>query len=137
MWEPLVAAASRHHRKAAGAGPVHQVTDERGLVAKGQGIDTACFGCAPGENGATECVGLYRDIDHVLALFEGCQDVVDCGDGVSGALNHDIDLGVPDELLPVIGEVGLSAHNGLINGAGLCLLVGPADPGEIFSGCVG
>jgi hypothetical protein len=72
-----VAAAGGHHRKAAGARPVHQVADQRRLVAEGQAVHHAGLGGTARQQRPAERVGLHRDVDDMLALREGPRHVVD------------------------------------------------------------
>jgi hypothetical protein len=115
--QPLVAAPGRHHRKAAGARPVDQVADQRGLVAEGQRIDHARLLRLVREQGAAEGVGLDRHVDHVLAVREGIEAVVDGGDGVAGALDHDVDGRLARHGLPVVGDPGGAGLQGFLHRA--------------------
>src|SRR6185503_8546942 len=56
--QPLVPAPRRDHRKARGARPVHEIADERRLVAVGEAVDHAGFGSLPGEQRSAERIGL-------------------------------------------------------------------------------
>ena len=68
MRQPLVAAAGRDDRESGGARPVHQVADQRRLVAVGQAVDHARLRCPLRQQRPAERVGLDRHVDHVLAV---------------------------------------------------------------------
>jgi hypothetical protein len=102
-----VATACRHHRKAAGARPVHQIADQGRLVAKGQRIHHAGSCCLAGQQRAAEGIGLDGHIHHMLAVGKGFQAMVYRRNRVAGAFHDDIDRRVADQRLPVVADVGL------------------------------
>ena len=107
--QPLVAAPGRDHREAAGARPVDQVADQRRLVAEGQRIDHAGLGGALRQQRAAEGIGLDGDVDHVLAVREGLQAMLDRGDRIAGAFDDDVDRRMPHQRLPVVADMGAAA----------------------------
>ncbi len=90
--QPLVAAAGRDDREAAGARPVDQVADQRRLVAEGERIQHAGRRRTLRQQRTAEGIGLDRDVDHVLAVVEGAQAVLDRRDRMAGAFDDDVDL---------------------------------------------
>ncbi len=135
--QPLVAAAGGHHRKAAGARPVDQVADQRRLVAEGERIDHAGFGRLARQQRAAERIGLDRDVDHVLAVREGFQAVVDRGDRVAGAFDDDVDRRMAHQRLPVLADVGGAVLQRCVEAGRARLRVVPADAREVAARAVG
>jgi hypothetical protein len=137
MRQPFVAAPGGHHREAATARPVHQVADQRRLVAEGQRIDHAGLLCPAREQRPTERVGLDRHVDHMLAVLEGRQAMVDRGNGVAGALDDDVDRRVPHQGLPVVADMRAAVLQCRVQARRHAALGLPADPREVAPGAVG
>ena len=106
MRQPLVAAARRHHREAGGARPVHQIADQRRLVAVGEAVDHAGFRRLARQQRAAERIGLHRHHDDVLAVAERRQRVLHRRRRIAGGLDDDVDRRVRDQLLPIVGQDG-------------------------------
>ena len=121
MRQPLVTAPRRDDRKARGARPVHQVADQRRLVAIREAVHDPRFGRLPGEQRPAERVGLDRDVDHVLAVAQRGQDVLDRGDRIARRLDDDVDIRIGDQLFPVFrnGELRGIEADALQVGAGI------------------
>ena len=135
--QPLVAAAGRHHREAAGAGPVHQVADQRRLVAEGQRIHHAGLRRTARQQRAAEGVGLHGDVDHVLAVVKGLQAVLHRGDRVAGAFHHHVNGWVLHQGQPVIADVGAAVFQRVVQRRGLGALRVPAHARQVGAGVFG
>ena len=136
VGQPLVSAPGRDHREAAGARPVDQLADQRRLIAEGQRIhDTGLLG-ATGEQRATEGVGFDGHVDHMLAVREGLETVIDRGDRVTGALDDHIEGRMTHQRLPVLTDVrGASGQRG-VDARGSAAFGRPAHPRKVRPGRV-
>ena len=128
---PLVAAARGHHRKARRARPVHQVADDRGLVAVGQAVHHARLRGLLRQQRPAVGVGLDRHHHHVLAVGERRQRVLDRGHRVAGGLDHDVDRRMRHQRLPVLRNVGAAVLERRIERRRLVALGLPADPLQV------
>jgi hypothetical protein len=104
-----VAAPRRHHREAAGAGPIDQIADQRRLVAEGQRVDNAGIGRLLRQQRPAEGIGLDRHVDHVLALRKCFQAMVHGRDRIAGAFDDHVDRRVAHQGLPVVADVRAAA----------------------------
>jgi hypothetical protein len=87
-----VPAPRGHDRKAGGARPVDQFAYQRRLIAVAEAVHHACSLRLAREQRPAEGIGLDRDVDHMLAMGEGCQAMFDCGRRIAGAFDDDVDL---------------------------------------------
>ena len=105
MRQPLVTATGRDDAESGGSRPIHQIADQRGLVAVGEAVDHARFRRLAREQRAAERIGLDRDVDDVLAVAERGKAMLDRRRRVAGAFDHDVDARMRDQLLPVVADV--------------------------------
>ena len=110
----------------AGARPVHQLADQRRLVAVGHAVHDAGRLRLARQQGASEDVGLHVDHDDVLALGDCASGMRDAGRGVAGGFDRDVDVGGCEHRHGVVGETG-----------GGDALLGPADAAAGVAGLVG
>ena len=129
--QPFVAATGRHDGEATGAGPIHQVANQRRLVAKRQRVNHASRLGAGGQQGATKRIGLHGHIDHMLAVCKGFQNMVHRVQGGSRALDHHINGWVAHQSLPILGHMGGAEFHGLIQRLGLQAFRFPAHAGQV------
>ena len=90
-----------------------------------------------GQQGAAKGIGLYRDVDHMLAVREGLQTMVHCCNGVAGAFNDDINGRVRYQCAPVLTDVGATRLHGGVQRPGLHALGFPADAAEVGTRAIG
>jgi hypothetical protein len=131
MRQPLVAATGRDDRKSAGAGPIDEVADQRGLIAERERIhDPRLLGLVR-EQRATKRIGLDGDVDHVLAVGERFEAVIDRGNRVPGAFDDDVDRRVANQRAPVVAHVRGAFLHRRVERRHLRALRLPADAGEV------
>ena len=99
-----MAAPGRNNGKPRGARPVDEVADERGLIAVGQAVDDPCRGRLVRKQWAAERVGLDGDVDHMFAVGERGENVLDRRRRIAGALDHDFDVRMRHQSFPVVGD---------------------------------
>jgi hypothetical protein len=102
--QPLVPTPGGDDREARRARPVDEIADERRLVAVGEAVHDARLLRLLREERAAERVGLHGHHHHVLAVPERGERVLDRRDRIAGRLDHDLDLRIGDELLPVVRD---------------------------------
>jgi len=105
MRQPLVAASRRDHAESGRARPVHQIADERWLIAVGKAVDDARLSRALREQRPAEGIGLHGDHDHVLAVAESRERMLHRRYRIAGGLDHDVDRGMRHERLPIFRDV--------------------------------
>ena len=88
----LRALSGGEHAEAAGTRPVHQLADQRGLVAVGQRIHHTGALRLARQRDAGQHIGL--DVDHhdVLALGDRAARMRDAGGRVAGRFHHNLDV---------------------------------------------
>ena len=118
MRQPLVAAPGGHHREAGSSRPVHEVADDRRLVAVGQAVDDARSGGALGQQRPAERIRLHGHHDDVLAVLERIQGMFNGRDRVAGGLHDDLDFGMAAQRLPVFPDVRVTLLHGCIQRRG-------------------
>ncbi len=104
LRQPLVPAPGGDDVEPRSACPVHQVADDRRLVAVGEAVHHARLPRALGEDRAAKGVGFHRDHHHVLAVPESGERVLHPRHRVAGRLDDDVHLRIRDQLLPVIRD---------------------------------
>ncbi len=105
MRQPFVAATGRDDAEAGGAGPIHQIANQRRLVAVGQAVDYAGFRRPAREQWPAHRIRFHGDHDDMLAMPECGECVFDCGDRVAGCLDDDVDQRMCHERLPVVAHM--------------------------------
>ena len=80
------------HAEAAGARPVHQLADQRRLIAIGQRIDHAGPRRLARQRDTRQHIGLHVDHHDMLALGDRAPRVRDAGGRVAGRLHHHLDV---------------------------------------------
>ena len=123
-----------NHTEARGTRPVDQIADEGWLIAVGEAVDDARLRRTAREQRAAQRVGFDGDVDDMLGVAEGSQAMLDRGQRMTGAFDHDIDLRMADERFPVVGHVRGFRLQRCIDGRGAEALAGPADAGEVRAG---
>ena len=123
--QPLVAAPRGDDRKARGARPVDQLADQRRLVAIGEAVDHAGVRRLARQQRPAERVGLDRDVDHVLAVAECLEAMLDRSDRIARAFDDDIDLRMAHQRLPVVAEVRRPGRKRIVEGC-RCVALRPA-----------
>ena len=105
----LRALAGAHDLEAAQPRPLHELADQRRLVAVGERVDDARGLGPPCQQRADERVGL--DVDHhdVPPRLDRQERVLDAGRRIAGRLDHDVDAGRGDQRRRVVGEPGRAA----------------------------
>ena len=137
MRQPLVAPASTHDRKSCCAGPIDKIADQGRLIAIGEAVDHTMLSSTFCKQWATEGIRLNGDIDHMLAMSERKQAVINCSDRMARALHDDIHTRMSDQGLPVIAHMGVARRQGRINGGRRKLRLRPAHTLKIFLGLIG
>ena len=132
MRQPLVAAASRRDVEARSARPVDQFADQRRLVAIGQAVDHARRGGALGQHRAAQSIRLDGDHDHMLAVAESFQRMLGGSDRIAGRLDDDLDVGLADQGLPIVGEMRVAVAARVVEGGRGGDFGLPAEPRQIL-----
>jgi hypothetical protein len=112
----------RDDRKTASARPVHQVADQRRLIAEREAVDDPRLRRLAREQRATKRIRLDGDIDHMLTRAKRRQAMIDRDDRVAGAFDDDVDGGVRDQRFPVIGQMRVAFGERIVERScgGLC-----------------
>jgi hypothetical protein len=100
------ALAGGDHLEPAGARPIDQFADQRGLVAIGERVDDAGLLRLTRQQRAGEHVGLHVDHDDVFAFPDSAARVRDAGGRVAGGFDDDLHIGAGDHRHGVVGDAG-------------------------------
>jgi len=113
-----VSAPRGNDRETGCARPVHQVANERRLITVREAVHDPRLTRFLRENRAAESIGLHRHHYDVLAVAKRGQRVLHCGDRVAGRFDDDVDPGMRDERLPVLGQVRAALLQGRVERTG-------------------
>ena len=137
MRQPFVAAPGCHHGEAAGARPIHQIANQRRLVAECQGVNDTGLLRFERQQRAAKGVGLHRDVHHMLAVRKRLQAVVDCGNRVAGAFDDDVNRRMRDQRAPVFTDVRAAVFDRSVQRRGLRALQIPTHTRQIGACAIG
>jgi hypothetical protein len=102
-----------------------------GWSPKASAVEHAGLGRPPRQQRAAQGVGLDGHVDHVLALREGLEAMVDRGDRRAGALDDDVDRRVAHQGLPVVADMGAAVAQRGVEAGGLHALRLPAHARQV------
>ncbi len=105
MRQPFVAASGRDDAESGGPRPIDEIADQRRLVAIREAVDHARVGRLARQQRTAKGIGLHGDVDHVLAVAERGKTMLDRRRRVAGAFDHDVDVRMRDQLLPVVADM--------------------------------
>ena len=134
LGQPLMATAGGRHVEAAGARPVDEIARQGRLVAVGHRINDASLARLGGQRRADEGVRLDRDVDDILGVAKGLQNVGDRRRRRPGALDDDVDGRMGDQRPPIVTDVCGAALGGSVEGRGRIALLGPAHEAHVGLG---
>src|SRR5688500_4921565 len=122
--------------EARGARPVHQLADQRGLVAVRQRVDDTGFARAPGEQRTREAVRLHVHHHDVLAVRAAGERVPDAGGRAAGRVDDDLDGIGGDGAQGVVGQESRAAPPRVVQRARRVAPRRPAGAGEARAGAL-
>ena len=131
------ALAGRHHLEARRARPVDMVGDQRRLVTPGERIHHAGRFRLAGQDRAGDGVGFDIDHDDVLAVLDRFQREADAGAGIARCLDDDLDSGMGDERIGIVGDVRRAVLECVLDRGGRILLLRPAGELQLRAGARG
>ena len=113
------------------------VGDQRRLVAPGERIDHAGRFRLAGQDRAGDGVGLDIDHDDVLAVLDRFQREADAGAGIARRLDDDLDSGMGDQRVGIVGDMRRAVLERVLDRGGGILLLRPAGELQLRAGARG